>query len=238
MSEYRNDFEQLDIMYDKERVILSEIRRFGIISASQLVHLLAPKRIEGEALAFYTNDLVSKKNRVILTNDNHLVWVDAVDATPDKVKCLWPILENSVITEESNEESSDDEHFYSPYGIKARFPIDNEMTCKAESPAGFICFGKNNKVYIFTPVDKHCESTVSFLQERYYARQVVRVEDGKSVSEATIVNFFVTESLQATKAILEMKNLTFPFVVCEVTKQTLDNGMPNIKYYVHDGAAR
>lgn len=245
MSEIRNDYEILDIMSEKERITLSEIRRFEIISSAQLAHLLVTKKIEGEQLVYYLTDLIERKKRVLLTNDNNLVCADAKDVNRAIIKCIWPILENSVIEESSNEEEEDDnddekdseaeqekeKYYYSPYGIKARFPLDIELTCKAEYPAGFICYGKENQVLIFTPIENHCESVISFLQERYYARQIVREKNGETIIDDTVINLFVTDNPQITKEIFTMKNIRMPYVVCEVTKKMLDNGMPNIKYY-------
>lgn len=205
-----NQIDMYNTMPELESDIQRLIRSVGTIRIDQILEYFAlTSELEKKACLYYLQDLLKRKDRIILTDDIYIT--DYGIGKPDyqRAECMWDVIGSLDIVKPNTLDS-------------------------AEEPAGLFYETTKNETRIATFITASNINTVMYLQERFYSRQTVykreKLEKGVDVRKS-VRNVFVVNNMKIANFIVSSCKLTMPFIICDVEYPDGDMKRPTIKYY-------
>jgi len=194
-------------MPSNEAMIQNLIRRVGIIKIDQIPALFGLNEAEKQSCYYYLLDLINRKDRIMVTDDEYVVTFAKKNPDRDVAECMWDVIEK-------------------------KNSIELDTVEKGESPANIFYLDKDGCTNIVTFIDKNKIGNVIYLQERCFARHIVGKKDGEYVDMDVLKLVFVVHDMEVAETIANTISLQLPCEFCHVDHTKLDqNGFPTVEYY-------
>lgn len=199
----------INSMPKDERFLQSLVQRVGVLRADQLIELSKANNISDDSCFHYLNHLVSKGDRIQVTEDNFIEDMGVAKPNYHAYECMWDV-------------------------IHSKDSVDLKTLEKAEYPADIMYCTKDNRVYIDTFVDEKSMGKIVFLQERFYERQT-KNHKGEYDHKDYLWHIFVVNSMEMAIAISENIEIIMPYRICLISYKTNDHSdIPEIKYFASE----